>query len=377
MTSILGRYSAIAFCFFFLSLATTKAQLPAKEPFTQDEVLALVTASKLGEIPIPRIVELIKQRGVGFMINEVFLLELEVREADNAIIKALKDLKNQGKDFFPPTVKTVQPPAEIPPIAPGKVPTEQEWPGFLETVRARAMSYTDDLPNFICTQVTQRSIRFFPGGWRSTDSFVADLSYYDKKEHYKIITVSNKPTTKSNMEDLKGAWSTGEFGTTLRSIFDPHSNASFRLEGADQINGHDTIRISYQVPLAFSSRSITYEGEDKTDTKTVITAYRGRCWIDPTSHEIVKVEDKALNIPENFPITRSERALEYDQAEISGKKFWLPVRAEMILVEGAKNFHNRNVIEFKRYRKFEAEVKLDTGAGENDSSDGQKKNSPH
>jgi len=30
----------------------------------------------------------------------------------------------------------------------------------------------------------------------------------------------------------------------------------------------------------------------------------------------------------------------------------------MLLVQGARKMHSRNVIEFKRYRKFEAEVKL-------------------
>ena len=35
-------------------------------------------------------------------------------------------------------------------------------------------------------------------------------------------------------------------------------------------------------------------------------------------------------------------------------------RAEVLLVEGAAKVHTRNVIEFKKYRKFEAEVKIST-----------------
>jgi hypothetical protein len=45
-------------------------------------------------------------------------------------------------------------------------------------------------------------------------------------------------------------------------------------------------------------------------------------------------------------------------ADIGGKKYWLPVRAEVLLVEGGSKLQTRNVIEFKRYRKFEAEVKI-------------------
>jgi hypothetical protein len=334
------------------------AQAQEKTPLTQDEILSLVTASRLGELSAGRVVELIGQRGVGFAISDVFLLELNVRGADEAIIQTLRKLKDAGKDFPSSTVSTAGgATAASTPASTGNVPSEAEWPAFLEAVRAKALSYSEDLPNFICTQVTQRSIRLFPQGWQPTDNFVADLSYYDQKEHYKIISVSNRPASEKKMEDLKGAWSTGEFGTTLHSIFDPKSNASFRLEGGEQLNGRDAVRFSYMVPLETSDSAITYE-EESHKKKTIITAYRGRCWVDPESHTVIKVEDKALNIPADFPITRAERVIEYDLADIAGRKYWLPLRAEMTMVEGARNYHSRNVIEFKRYRKFEAEVKL-------------------
>ncbi len=216
------------------------------------------------------------------------------------------------------------------------------------------MAYTDDLPNFICTQVTQRHARSVPGGWRPVDNFVAELTYFDKKEHYKILTLANMATTDATIENLSGTSSTGEFGTSIRSLFDPATNASFRLEGRDQSNGHETVRISYQVPHEPRGRTITYNNE-----RTIATAYRGRCWIDPSSFQLVRLEYKALNIPKDFPITRSEGATDYDLAEIGGKKYWLPVRAEvLLLVERDAKLHTRNVIELKRYRKFEAEVRI-------------------
>ena len=230
---------------------------------------------------------------------------------------------------------------------------EADWPKFLEQVRAKAIAYTDDLPNFICTQLTQRSARYFPGGWRTVDNFVAELSYFDKKEHYKILTVANQATTTATMENLSGTRSTGEFGSSMRSLFEPATNAVFRLEGREQTNGRETIRLGYQVARETSSRSINYNNE-----RTIITAYRGRCWIDPESFQVVRLEDKAINIPPDFPITRSDGATDYDLADIGGRKYWLPIRAEVLLVEGGAKLHTRNVIEFKRYRKFEAEVRI-------------------
>ena len=334
-------------------------QDPDAKPLTEEQILSLVTSTKLGELPAGRVNELIRRRGVAFSVTDVFLLELQTREADPALLETLRQIRGQGKDFVgtnsvassasPASSSTTEAPAA--PAAGNGV--EADWPKFLEQVRAKAIAYTDELPNFICTQLTQRSARYFPGGWRTIDNFVAELSYFDKKEHYKILTVANQATTTATMENLSGTRSTGEFGSSMRSLFEPATNAIFRLEGREQTNGRETIRLGYQVARETSSRSINYNNE-----RTIITAYRGRCWIDPESFQVVRLEDKAINIPPDFPITRSDGATDYDLADIGGRRYWLPVRAEVLLVEGGAKLHTRNVIEFKKYRKFEAEVRI-------------------
>ena len=339
------------------------SQEQPKQPLSEDEVLSLVTSSRLGELPVNRVVELIQLRGVKFSVTDVFLVELKAREADVAIIETLRQIRNQGKDFIPgppPAPKDSPQKGNVPsgsqPAEIGKSSasvSESEWPEFLERTREKALGYTEQLPNFICTQITQRFVRFLPGGWRPDDNFVAELSYYDGREHYKVLTVSNKIATDMTIEKMSGTTSTGEFGTSLRELFDPSTNANFRLEGADQSNGHDTVRLGFQVSLENSKYTITYNKE-----RTIVAAYRGRCWVDPASHNVVRLESKAMNIPESFPVTRAESSVDYDLADISGIKHWLPVHAEVILAEGATKIQTKNVIEFKKYRKFEAEVKI-------------------
>jgi len=71
---------------------------------------------------------------------------------------------------------------------------------------------------------------------------------------------------------------------------------------------------------------------------------------------------EALDIPKKVPIVRSEGATDYDLTDIEGRKYWLAVRAEVLLhvnvADQGVRLHTRNVIEFKRYRKFEAEVRI-------------------
>ena len=328
-----------------LSASVFRGQESGPEALTEEQLLSLVTSSKLGVLPAERIVELIKKRGLQFSITEALLLDLEARQTDPVILETVRALSQPGTE--------------------SRGRPEANWPRFLESVRAKALAYTDDLPNFICTQVTQRHLRSPQRGWKLVDNLVAELTYFGKEEHYKILTVGNNAATDATIENLSGTTSTGEFGTEMRSLFDPTANTSFRFEGRAQSNGHETVRIAYEVPRKPRGRTITYtyNTEQGMNTKrTIVTAYRGRCWIDPTSFQLVRFEYKALDIPKNFPIIQSEGATDYDLADLEGKKYWLPVRAEVLLlvdlVDRGARVHTRNVIEFKRYRKFEAEVRI-------------------
>ena len=352
--------SIVLLILFGILVSPGTAQESKKAPLDEKDVLGLVVSSNLGEISASRVVEMIRERGLGFTVSDPFLQKVETLHADPAIAQALRKLKDRGEALVPGSPKNLE--NESPPGAAAQSPLtdsepkiigNQTWSQFLEAAREKALTYTDDLPNFICTQITTRSERVSSGGWHQVDNFVADLTYFEKKENYKIISVANRPTTTATMESLKGSWSTGEFGSSLLMLFEPHSNAGFHLEGVDQANGHETVRISYQVPKETSGCTITYNNE-----RTIVTAYRGRCWIEPESFNVVRLEEKAIGIPEDFPLNRADTTIDYDVQDIAGRKCWLPVRAEVLLVEKLVNRQARNVIEFKKYRKFEAEVKI-------------------
>lgn len=350
----------------------------ADGPISEDELLALVTTANIGAVTSDRVVELIRERGIGFSVKDILLQELNAREAHPAIIRAVQEsrLKSQPKSATTPSFEAEPPPPLVfspaaepkppPPTAPvpatpavlAALPDGKSWPEFLEEVRSMAMEYTENLPNFICTQITQRFVRRLPKkGWVRMDNFVAELTYNDKREKYRLLSVANRAAAEdATLDSLHGSTSTGEFGSKLNFLFDPETKALFRLEGIDHSRGSPTIRVGFRVPKDTSKRGIVLR--DSVAEQMVITPYRGRCWVDPTSLQVVKIEERAFRIPAGFPITRSEGSTEYDLVEISDRKYWLPVRAEVLLENRPRRVHTRNVIEFKRYRKFGSEVKF-------------------
>ena len=376
--------------------------LTAEGPISQEELLALVTTTRIGAVTSQRVVELIRERGIGFRVKDILLQELKAREADPAIIRAVEEHRQTGPPasvlrpppgveppppvFIPPPVEpsatepsatgsvaTPKPavtpkPAATPAATPepavttvrSGLPDRETWPQFLEEVRSTAMAYTDNLPNFICTQITQRYLRRLPKtGWVRVDNFVAELTYYDKQEHYKLVSVGNRSASSdATLESLKGTTSTGEFGSSLHYLFDPATGTHFRFEGIDHSRGSPTVRVGFRVSKETSKRSIIFR--EGTTELGVVTPYRGRCWIDPGSLQVVQIKERAYRIPENFPVTRSEGSTEYNQVEIAGQQHWLPVRAEVLLENRSAKLHTRNVIQFKQYRKFGSDVKFVT-----------------
>jgi hypothetical protein len=266
----------------------------------------------------------------------------------------------------------------IPPsnaIPAGEMPTAATWPQFLDSVRQIVMAYTDALPDFTCTQHIQRRAKFgASGSWEAVDQIVAEVSYHEKGETYKVLTIDKKPPPPNYDVKAAGFSSVGDFGNGLYLLFAPESNATFEMEGPDRTRGRKTVRARFYVPQN-SSRYQFVLGDQK-----LTTAYSGHCWIDLATRHVARYECVAQDIPTSSPVRKSSRTIEYALTEIAGTRYWLPARTSVVLQlvnepprppvdfymsitgrVGSNIYHvvdAVNEIEYKNYRKFGTEVRL-------------------
>lgn len=241
----------------------------------------------------------------------------------------------------------------------------QDWPVILARVRSNALAYSDQLPDFICNQTTQLFVRSVNLAlvWRKTSSFVAALSFYDKKEHYEILSVNQEPAPGATMENLTGGLSIGEFGSALRGLFELRTQAEFHPIGFKKINNLETLCIAFKVSRERSRRFISY------NDRTIMTAYSGRCWVTPVDYQIVRLEKKSVGIPRDFPVTRFDMSVDYAAVTISDASYWLPKKAEIWISHRPPGDYSnltsslmqtKSKLRFDGYRRFGAGVKLVT-----------------
>ncbi|HVN80179.1 MAG TPA: hypothetical protein VMW38_14375, partial [Terriglobia bacterium] len=77
--------SIVLLILFGILVSPGTAQESKKAPLDEKDVLGLVVSSNLGEISASRVVEMIRERGLGFTVSDPFLQKVETLHADPAI----------------------------------------------------------------------------------------------------------------------------------------------------------------------------------------------------------------------------------------------------------------------------------------------------
>jgi hypothetical protein len=274
-------------------------------------------------------------------------------------LEQLHRLRDQSQTLAKLKPAPPPPKVELPPT-----PNSEQQAEIINDVREYALSYSKGLPNFLSTQVVRRYQAGAPGSryasrisnepsWQQMDTLTLRLSYFEQKEDYKLIMVNSAPTTQ-DYKKLGGATSTGEFGSLLRDIFEPYTQARFEWGGWATLHGHLVMAFNYQVEQSRSQWGIDYE-----HTNHIVPAYSGRVLIDKDTHVVLRVTLNADDIPPTFPVKEATTILDYDYVDLSGHQFLLPLKSETMM--SADGILSRNVTEFRLYRKYstESEIKYD------------------
>lgn len=303
-------------------------------------------------------------------LTDKTITDLEAQGAGPRTVEALQYLRDKTASMKPPgkdatyspatapdnTFSTTPPTATLrpqaPPIPPPNSVKQQE---ILALMKQYAMTYTQNLPNFICVEVTRRYVDPKGGSdYLALDTVLARVSYNEGQEHYKVYSVGGK-IVDTDMGGVGGggARSTGEFAGMMRSIFEPKSEAEFGWDHWATLRGRRMAVFNYFIDSGHSSYSIEYGGSGPGDEQRIITAYRGLIYADPDTGEIDRIKFMAVNIPSSFPIRETTETLDYELVDISGQQYVVPMRALLYMRAGRQT--SRNEIEFRNYRKFGTE----------------------
>ncbi len=237
----------------------------------------------------------------------------------------------------------------------GMPPSAQEQSRVWEAARENSLSYVKSLPDFICTETVRRYRD--PKGhddWRLTDTLLLKLTYFEQKEDYKLISENGRPTMRS-YEETGGAVTKGEFGSRLSQIFELASKTVFQWTRWTNLRGRPTHVYFFRVSIFDAPYRMDF-GTSWGGRASALVGEHGYLYIDRDSNMVVRIASEADSIPPKFPVQKATTLLDYDFTDVGGRRYLLPLRAEIHLGTGLLS--HKNEVEFRGYQKFSSDATI-------------------
>jgi hypothetical protein len=354
---------SIVLLFTFVLLAGCLSLVHAQSgngPITSQELVRLVYQLPAHPEKRDEIIEEIRKRGINFTLTSGLRSIVATKSGNDMLLR--RTLEEAERRSLNPS--TSSPPSEV------------EAADLLTKARVATLAASEAMPDFIVKQQITRSRALNnTSNWVTLDRLTIAVSYRASAgEEYKLLAVNGLPMgteTKGGggYEQVGGTSSTGEYVSMLAALFADATRATFKPVDTDTLRGKRTIIYEFEVQQKYSKMTIKATGD-----RTIVTGYRGRIWVDRETFRVLRIEEISTAIPEDFPITAASSLIDYDWVTINERQYLLPSSAEIklntrlpeqtvLLSDGTTRVRNdtlqtRNLIRFRNYQKYGAEVKI-------------------
>jgi len=294
----------------------------------------------------------------SFLLSGVQPVASEKRTADAGVISPVPPAPNAPDDAATPdpSIPQVVPAGRFAITFPATAiqpPSPDALKSLLADAALYATGYSHSLPNFVCEQVTNRSIDLHSRGqWKHEDKFTELLTFFDHQESRKLL-VREHYRAKSHAdtgEDMAGVVSAGEFGGVLEGLFRTSSKADFQWKET-AVLGDGTVQVfDFHVGRAHSILDVG------AGTTTFVPCH-GQVFIDSATRGIRRITMVADDIPNTSRVHAVSVSVDYDYVAIRNQDYLLPVAAQ-VEVTHDRAARDLNQIEFRNFHRFSSTSRI-------------------
>ncbi|MCU1273928.1 MAG: hypothetical protein JWO48_1359 [Bryobacterales bacterium] len=235
-------------------------------------------------------------------------------------------------------------------------PAEQDR--LLTLMHEYAAQYVSSLPNFLCVQETrQLEAGKKSNRWHKGDTLTSTLAFNKGRELRTLDLVNGKPIEAGSRRWRTPLVTEGEFGILLSRVLGPKSEAFFTWNRWETVRGRRLAVFDFSVDKQHSTLTLNL-----SDLVKAIVPYHGSVYADPPTGAVWRITDTASDIPAALLTREISTTIDYDEVSIGTNKFLLPVEAIVSLL--LENKKVRNEMEFRNYKKFEADSSITFGPAE-------------
>ena len=346
------RLARVAGCLCFLAVT-----ILAQQAISVEKLVEFIKSSITEKLPDKDVALQLASFRLTSKLEDKVIEDLQREGAGPRTVAALTHLADQSAKLAvavpkPAAPKYVEPPA----------PPEDFQQKMLAEIRDYALNYAKTLPDFICIQLTRRSVDLHyqpgsPGRWSPSDKIVEKLSYFDQQEKYEPISHNETAMIGKSWETLGGSISRGEFGSLLRDVFEPQTDAIFVWDHWGNLDKKLAYVFRYIVQQPHSRYSVDYEKKDRA-----VPGYHGLIYVQKNPNPeggasfVITRMTIEPDMPEGFPVQEIHQQIDYKTVEISGRQYLLPLTSQV--QSRAGSYGSRNEIQFLKYQKYSADTSI-------------------
>jgi hypothetical protein len=187
--------------------------------------------------------------------------------------------------------------------------TLDEPSGLLDRFLDRIKTDLARLPNYVCTESTERFTR--PAAerpWQKVDTLRFEVAMVKERELYALPggRFQDRPLA---MMVGRGTVGTGRLGILARHVF-LASTENFRYRAGIEREGRRLAGYDFDVPAQRSN----YRLRSGTAESTV--SFQGAFWVDDETQDLVRLEVKAYDMPESLGLAQAGTTVEYARTTI-------------------------------------------------------------
>jgi len=338
---VLGTMLRVSFALIAIAAAAA-----AQDRGSISDLVAQVRAGLDGARGDGRIAKDIRKLRLTERLDDRTIEILQSEGAGRQTVEELLLLRDRSAQMPRPSK-----PAIPEPPAPSAAAQVQIW----NAAHENAVSQNQTLPDFICTETIRRYFASkLNGGWKLQDTLSLRLTYFDRREEYKLMSV-NRRSTSLSYEQMRGAITENEFGTMLAAIFALKSRTNRDWDHWTLLHSRPTHVYLFAISAPNSDYQVT-SGAGPGEEERVRVGQHGFVYIDDATKMVVKVTAIADTFPRDFDVRKVILNLDYDFTDVGGKRYLLPLHSATTL--WAPPFLHRNEIDFLQYRKFSADTTI-------------------
>lgn len=228
---------------------------------------------------------------------------------------------------------------------------------LLGRAREHVRRALEELPNCTCHVIIEQSVRGAEAGsFHKMPKLERDELYTRDSE---VQPAGNRRLTDDQMarQGQSGMLSTGGLGMYPHDVL-VTPGTKFAKAGRQRVNGRQTVRYDYQVPIVTSRLVLRQE------KKSAHLPYHGRVWLDEATLDLVRLTVEPDELPPQMDIRTHTIQIEYHRLRVGQSAYLLPERlqseARRVVARGRRMvpIDYRTVTRWERCQEYRGDSNL-------------------